>query len=265
MKKRIDRIAGEETYTHLKTFENVEQMNVTVRQYKDTIADMGLRKDLKRNLLTILEYLKRHSCRYFGVSFKGKRKIAADLEMSDKTITRLCKHLETLGVIKQYAMKRPTDMLQTADAIVIQPVECRLGKKNNRQDDDKMSDQKNKTSLKQNNLLHNTYQPAAPVTFYGCFKDFIERTIGKDQHLTSRLFGVYKAHTNVLLKHGAFSRQDVEEAGLQSLKSAVMATKTKKIRNLPGYFNGALDQMLDKLYFDAIQLEWTECTGHPKN
>jgi hypothetical protein len=65
-----------------------------------------------------------------------------------------------------------------------------------------MSDQENNTSLKQNPLLHNTYQPTAPLTFYRRFKDFIEGTTGQDQRLISRLFGVYRVHTTILTKYG---------------------------------------------------------------
>jgi hypothetical protein len=41
----------------------------------------------------------------------------------------------------------------------------------------------------------------------------------------------------------------VEAIGLQALKTAIFATKRKKIRNLAGYYNGVLDRMLDDLYF----------------
>jgi DNA-binding Lrp family transcriptional regulator len=236
-------IAGEATYTNLTTFEDIEQLNKTVRHYKDLIADMDLRQDVKRNLLTVIEYIKRHSCRFFGVSYKGKRKIAADLEMSDKTITRLCKRLEVLGFVKQYAMKRSSDMQQTVNAIVIQPIEH----KNVRQEATKMSDQENNISLKQDHLLHNTYQPAAPVSFYRRFKEFVSMTIGEDQPLVSRLYGVYKAHTTVLTKYGAYEQETVEHVGYKALRASVMAMKSKRINNLPGFYNGVLDRMLDRM------------------
>jgi DNA-binding Lrp family transcriptional regulator len=243
MRRTIEMIAGEATYTNLTTFENIEQLNETVRHYKDLIIDMNLRQDVKQNLLTVIEYIKRYSCRFFGVSYKGKRKIAADLEMSDKTITRLCKRLEALGFVKQYAMKRSSDMQQTVNAIVIQPIEH----KNVRQEATKMSDQENNISLKQDPLLHNTYQPAAPVSFYRRFKEFVSMTVGEDQRLTSRLYGVYKAHTTVLTKYGAYEQATVEHVGYKALRAAVMAMKSKRIKNLPGFYNGVLDRMLDRM------------------
>lgn len=245
MKKNIEIIAGETAYASLTSFETVEQLNQTVRQYKDMINAMELRQDLKRNLLTVMEYLKRHSCKFFGVSFKGKRKIAADLEMSDKTITRLCKRLEVLGFIKQYAMKRSNDMQQTSNAIVIQPSKT----ENVRQKAVKMSDQKNNIFLKQNQLLNNTYS-AKSVTFYQRFRSLLENMVGQNQSLTSRLYGVYRAHSTALVKHGAFDKQDVENVAMTALQTAVMRTKKKKIRNLAGFYNGVLNKMLDRFVLE---------------
>lgn len=245
MKKNIEIIAGETAYASLTSFETVEQLNQTVRQYKDMINAMELRQDLKRNLLTVMEYLKRHSCKFFGVSFKGKRKIAADLEMSDKTITRLCKRLEVLGFIKQYAMKRSNDMQQTSNAIVIQPAKT----ENVRQKAVKMSDQKNNIFLKQNQLLNNTYS-AKSVTFYQRFRSLLENMVGQNQSLTSRLYGVYRAHSTALVKHGAFDKQDVENVAMTALQTAVMRTKKKKIRNLAGFYNGVLNKMLDRFVLE---------------
>jgi hypothetical protein len=37
------------------------------------------------------------------------------------------------------------------------------------------------------------------------------------------------------------------------LKTAVFATKTKRIRNLPGYYNGVLKNLLDDLYYKELE------------
>jgi DNA-binding MarR family transcriptional regulator len=120
-KRAIDIVFSEETLVNLQSFKSVEELNRTVYRYKKQIQRMKYRA--KKNAIAVLEYLKRHSCKITGVSWKGKRKIAADLGMSDKTVTRICKWLEENGFIRQYEMKRPSDMRQTANAIVIQPIE----------------------------------------------------------------------------------------------------------------------------------------------
>ena len=155
-KAKIEIIASEETYTNLVTFNEVEELNKAVRMYKERINETNVRAQKKRSALAILEWLKRHSCLYLGVSWKGKRKVAKDLNMSDKTVTRICLWLEELGIIKQHEMKRASDMRQTSNAIVIQPLESKENETNISLESDKqmpeVSDQKNKTFLKQ---LHN--------------------------------------------------------------------------------------------------------------
>ncbi|MEB9620867.1 cytosolic protein [Bacillus thuringiensis serovar iberica] len=121
-KKRIDVIATKESFHNLSSFKDVEELNKTVRAYRDTIRMSIKRTDVKSKLITLLEILKRHSCKYVGVSFLCKNRIAEKMEISYKTVQRLMKKLVDLEMIKQVAMKRTKDMLQTSNAIIIQPI-----------------------------------------------------------------------------------------------------------------------------------------------
>ncbi|CUB59448.1 hypothetical protein BN2127_JRS10_04961 [Bacillus subtilis] len=116
-KQAITILASIETYENLVSFQNLKELNDNVRAYKDHFADQ-----LNKNQLTVLNHLHNHSCKYFGVSFKSKKKIAEDLEISRRTVIRACQHLESLGIIKQLEMKRKSDMRQTSNIIVIQPI-----------------------------------------------------------------------------------------------------------------------------------------------
>ncbi|MED3070286.1 cytosolic protein, partial [Bacillus thuringiensis] len=120
--KRIDVIAKEESYHNLSVFIDVEELNKVVRTYKDVIRTSVKRADVQARLITLLDILKRHSCKYVGVSFLCKNSIADIMEVSYKTVQRLMKKLVDLGMIKQIAMKRKKDMLQTSNAIIIQPI-----------------------------------------------------------------------------------------------------------------------------------------------
>ncbi|UQD53886.1 helix-turn-helix domain-containing protein (plasmid) [Bacillus methanolicus] len=117
MKRAIEIIASEETFANLATFETIEQLNETVRAYKRQFADQ-----LNKTELAVLDVLHRYSAKYTGVSFLRKSKIGELIGKSRRTIIRVCKRLEALGIIRQYEMKRPSDMQQTSNAIVIQPV-----------------------------------------------------------------------------------------------------------------------------------------------
>ncbi|MEC2928200.1 helix-turn-helix domain-containing protein [Bacillus tropicus] len=116
-KKGITIIAGNETYENLSTFKTIKELNDTVRTYKEKFADQ-----LNKNQLAVLNHLHNHSAKFFGVSFKTKKKIAEALEISRRTVIRVCLRLESLGIIKQLEMKRKIDMRQTCNAIVIQPI-----------------------------------------------------------------------------------------------------------------------------------------------
>ena len=58
-----------------------------------------------------------------------KNTIANKLEVSYKTVQRLMKKLEDLGVTRQVPMKRKKDMMQTANAIIIQPLKNEMSGK----------------------------------------------------------------------------------------------------------------------------------------
>ncbi len=58
------------TFLHSK---KVEELNKTVRAYRDTIRMSIKRTDVQSKLITLLEILKRHSCKYVGVSFLCKK------------------------------------------------------------------------------------------------------------------------------------------------------------------------------------------------
>ncbi|MEC3154305.1 cytosolic protein, partial [Bacillus cereus] len=121
-KKRIDVIAKEESYHNLSVFIDVEELNKVVRTYKDVIRTSVKRADVQARLITLLDILKRHSCKYVGVSFLCKNSIADMMEVSYKTVQRLMKKLVELDMINQIAMKRTKDMRQTSNAIIIQPI-----------------------------------------------------------------------------------------------------------------------------------------------
>ncbi|MGE6549564.1 MULTISPECIES: helix-turn-helix domain-containing protein [Bacillus cereus group] len=116
-KQAITIIAGEETYENLASFQTLTELNDTVRAYKKQFTNQ-----LNKNQLAVLNHLHSHSSKYFGVSFKSKKNIAEALHISRRTVIRVCQHLESLGIIKQLEMKRKSDMRQTSNIIVIQPI-----------------------------------------------------------------------------------------------------------------------------------------------
>ncbi|AOZ61995.1 hypothetical protein QCM8_77 [Bacillus phage QCM8] len=161
-KQKIDVVATEEAFKNLATFSDIEDMNKAVRTYKDVIASSIKRVDVRMSLTKLLEVLKRHSCKYVGVSFLCKNSLAAKLEVSYKTVQRLTKRLEDLNIIKQIPMKRKSDMNQTSNAVLILPLENNLSDKKPKEKSEKCPTVNTKpVSLKQNIKdinKRNTYQ-----------------------------------------------------------------------------------------------------------
>ncbi|MBU5211043.1 helix-turn-helix domain-containing protein [Heyndrickxia oleronia] len=242
-KSRIDIIASTETFENLATFESVAELNEAIRHYKRVFAD-----ELTRTDIAVLELLQRYSCRYFGVSFLRKNKIGEIIGKSRRTIIRVCNKLAQLGIVRQYEMKRKTDMQQTSNAIVIQPVISEPVSQDPPKDTGAVSPIKQPQVLKQNIVINNTYADA-PLSPYVRFKTLVESYVD-DRKLTNKLYGIYLAHTSFL--RNAFDCIDLLNTGLQAIKSTFQASKRKTLRNIAGYFNGTLDRMLDRLYFETL-------------
>ncbi|WP_196803564.1 MULTISPECIES: hypothetical protein [Bacillaceae] len=69
----------------------------------------------------------------------------------------------------------------------------------------KNGEQEDNIIPKTNTVINNTYAASPCRPFYRRFKEFISNTIGDNQRLISRLYGVYKVHITVLIRYGAFS------------------------------------------------------------
>ncbi|MDC2863880.1 helix-turn-helix domain-containing protein [Bacillus sp. BP-3] len=269
-KKRIDVIASEESFHNLSSFKELEELNKTIRTYRDVIKTSVRRADVQSRLITLLEILKRHSCKYVGVSFMCKNKLADMLEVSYKTVQRLMKKLVDLDMIKQVSMKRKSDMLQTANAIVIQPIVEEVSNKTPIEKSEKCPT--NKTTsipLKQNikninkrnsnensNIPINNIQEAdfvshwVPERFASLTSSFYT-----ESKTIQELWKVVRQCNRVInytTGDTAFNKDQEIEIGVHAIKEFVMKVKANvKMKNgMFAYFNGIVNNLMDKFYFD---------------
>ena len=268
---KIDVIASVEAYLNLSTFTDIEEMNKTIRTYRDIISTSIKRADVQARLIALLELLKRHSCKQIGVSYMSKNTIAEKMDLSYKTIQRLVKKLEDLGMIKQVATKRKKDMLQTANAIVIVP---------NDDVSDKTTSEKPKkcptiktttSSLKQNikrsNKRNNVSSTGNVDKSVNNFikANFIAHWVPNQfANLASCFYHEAKTieefwkvvkQNNRVVNHvegiRAFDKDQELEIGVKAIKELVMKIKNgTHMNNIFGYFNGIVNNLMDKLYFD---------------
>ncbi|MGE6962676.1 helix-turn-helix domain-containing protein [Bacillus thuringiensis] len=270
MKKRIDVLAQPESYHNLSTFSTVEELNKAIRVYRDVIKTSIKRTDVQSKLITLLEILKRYSCKYVGVSILCKNSIAHMMEVSYKTVQRLMKKLVDLDMIKQVAMKRTKDMLQTSNAIIIQPIVEEASDKVDTKSPTKCPTIKTKpVSLKQNikdinkrNSNENTTLPEETIKR----AEFVSHWVPKRFSSLASVF-YSKAKTiqefwkvikqcNRVVNHTtgktAFDKEQELLIGVQAMKEFAMKIKNGvHMKNGKfAYFNGIVNNLMDKYYFD---------------
>lgn len=269
-RKRIEVVASKESFHNLSPFIEVEELNKTVRAYRDSIRMLIKRTDVQSKLITLLEILKRHSCKYVGVSFLCKNRIAEKMEVSYKTIQRLMKKLVDLEMIKQVAMKRKKDMLQTSNAIIIQPIveevsdktqgdsptKCPTIKtkpvslKQKIKDINKRNSNENNTTPKENIKEANFVAHWVPERFISLVRSFYS-----EAKTIQELWKIVR-QCNKIVNHTtgdkAFTKDQELTIGLQAIKEFVMKIKsgTKMKKGKFAYFNGIVNKLMDKFYFD---------------
>ncbi|PHG70336.1 helix-turn-helix domain-containing protein [Bacillus toyonensis] len=269
MKKRINVIATKEAFHNLSLFKKVEELNKTIRTYRDTIRMSIKRTDVQSKLLTLLEILKRHSCKYVGVSFLCKNTIAEKMEVSYKTVQRLMKKLVDLGMIKQVAMKRKKNMLQTSNAIIIQPIVEEMSDKQSSTSPTKCPTKKTTpVSLKQNikdknkrNHTENSNTPEdnikeADFVAHWVPERFVSftRSFYSESKTIQELWKVVRqCNTMINFSTGqkAFTNDQELTIGLTAIKELVMKIKSgaNMKKGTFAYFNGIVNNLMDKYYF----------------
>lgn len=273
MKKRIDVIASVESLHNLSTFTDIEEMNKAVRIHKECLKAVVKRSDVQVRLIALLELLKRHSCKQIGVSYMCKNTIADKMELSYKTVQRLMKKLEDLSMIRQVSMKRKKDMLQTANAIIIQPTKEDVSDKNPPKESRKCPAIKTSSIfLKQN--INNTRKTVAQIANVDKSVDnqikqanFVAHWV--PDRFSSLVNSFYKKaetinefwkvvkQNNRIINHvkgiRAFTDEQELHIGVKAFKEFVMKVKAgkKMIKGEFAYFNGIVNKIMDKLYFDS--------------
>ncbi|MGU3439612.1 helix-turn-helix domain-containing protein [Bacillus cereus] len=269
-KKCIDVIASEESFRNLSPFIELEELNKTIRTYRDNIRMSIKRTDVQSKLITLLEILKRHSCKHVGVSFLCKNSIADMMEVSYKTVQRLMKKLVDLEMIKQVAMKRRKDMLQTSNAIIIQPIVEEVSNKVDAKSPTKCPTIKTKpVSLKQNikdinkrNSNENSNTPEENIEQADFIAHWVpERFVSlvssfySEAKTIQELWKVVR-QCNKIVNHTtgnkAFDNDQELTIGLKAIKEFVMKIKSgvKMKKGKFAYFNGIVNKLMDKFYFD---------------
>ncbi|MBD8133939.1 helix-turn-helix domain-containing protein [Bacillus sp. CFBP 13597] len=274
MKKRIDIIANEESYNNLSSFTAIEELNKTVRVYRDVIRVDVKRSDIQSQFIALLELLKRHSCKQIGVSYMCKNTIAANLEASYKTIQRLMKKLEDFGMIRQVPMKRKKDMMQTANPIIIQPVKDEISDKTPVKKSKKFPAIKTTTSFLKQNIKNNKRKavaqfshvdnslesPLKQANFVAHWvPDAFSNLVGSIYEKAETIQEFWKVikQCNRVVDYSnnkrAFTGKQEIQIGIKAFKEFAMKVKAgvNMHKGQFTYFNGVVNKLMTNLYFDT--------------
>ncbi|NSL51720.1 helix-turn-helix domain-containing protein [Bacillus sp. P2(2020)] len=264
-RRKIEIIASEETYRNLATFTDINQLNNAVRHYKRQYADQ-----LTNTAVKVLDVLHRYSAKYTGVSFLAKNTIAEIVGVSRRTVIRVCQLLESLGIVKQYEMKRSSDMKQTSNAIVIQPIEELQTTETVTQEatdnSANMSHENKFNSIKTNNINKRIERVD---------NDNIE-SIKLDKSFTSdyvpepfkQLVGAFFNDAATIEEYWRMVRisayhirdiyeltdNDVLNLGMESFRQTVAKWRKKRIKTKPiAYFWGVINRKIDYMFFEFLR------------
>lgn len=232
------------------SFHSVDELNGAIRThiYRN-------KSDLTPAAIEVLKVLSRHAVKTPGVAYLKLATIAELIGKHRVTVIRSIKRLINLGIIRKEIKYRPVSGGNGANMYVILPavktdvtpsVLPRQAAEKPAETKPEAPERKDEAVISQSKLklLRNTY---------AAFKSAVN-TFVSDRKLTSKLYGIYLAHTSYL--KGVYAADTLQEIGLEAVRQTFIATKRKAVRNLAGYYNGVLDRMLDRLFatrFDDLE------------
>ncbi|KIN56373.1 helix-turn-helix domain-containing protein [Bacillus subtilis] len=231
------------------SFRSVDELNGAIRThiYRN-------KSDLTPAAIEVLKVLSRHAVKTPGVAYLKLATIAELIGKHRVTVIRSIKRLINLGIIRKEIKYRPVSGGNGANMYVILPASKADVTPSvlPRQAAEKPTETKAETPKRKDEAVISQSKLKLLRNTYAAFKSAVN-TFVSDRKLTSKLYGIYLAHTSYL--KGVYAADTLQEIGLEAVRQTFIATKRKAIRNLAGYYNGVLDRMLDRLYaarFDSL-------------
>ncbi|MES1026867.1 helix-turn-helix domain-containing protein [Bacillus velezensis] len=222
------------------SFRSVDELNGAIRThiYRN-------KSDLTPAAIEVLKVLSCHAVKTPGVAYLKLATIAELIGRHRVTVIRVVKRLVDLRIIRKEIKYRPVSGGNGANMYVIQPATDVTPSVLPRQEAEKPTKTKPEAPKRENEAVISQSKLKFLQNTYAAFKSAVN-TFVSDRKLTSKLYGIYLAHTSYL--KGVYAADILQGIGLEAVRQTFIATKRKTIRNLAGYYNGVLDRMLDRLF-----------------
>lgn len=241
-----------------RSFETISEMDEVIYTYIERLrAD-----ELPESVIEVLRFFGRSSLRITGVSFAKYLTIAEAVGKSRSTVIRAINTLEEYGMIKRIATVKKwkgRSRKKSVNIIVIQPslqsvkLQDETSTEGEETNEDKSEEAENVSEpVSYNHSVINyvnTYSNKSYNRPYDRFKSAVTTFIGNgNQSLVSKLYGVYRGQTKELRKaYKDEEESELMDVAIKAIYATFNASKTKNIRNIAGYFNGVLSQLLDDM------------------
>lgn len=209
---------------------------------------------------TVLDMIRRYSVKYGAAHLKHET-IAKQVGKSISTIKSVIAKLIDLGILEKVKFIRRVLSGMGANIYSILPTKednC-LAKTDGRGNSKtpyvptveplkKEKESFNLYTKDPKQSLHDAY--ASQPSLYNRFKSILSNTINNTD-VASKLFGIYKAKSIKLqrFEHLKNEQETFEELALQALRITTQATRNKRIKSIPGYYDGVLRELIDKVLF----------------
>ncbi|WP_262177393.1 helix-turn-helix domain-containing protein [Saccharococcus sp. Marseille-Q5394] len=241
-------------------FNTIKEMDAAAEQHVNTHWD-----ELTKSDRQVLDIIRRYSVKY-GAAHLKHGTIEDATGKSNVTVRRAIRKLVNLGIIEKVHYIRPVMSGLGANIYIILPFDDQ-GKMNDRDNVDKPhEDEENeqlpageallsKSLLKSKDLNYTspTESPKLSTSLFSRMQELLASTIG-DTKIAREFYGIHRAISGRMLKYDIYKddKSVFEDLAYRALMITVMATKKKAIRNLPGYYKGVLDKLVDETYFKDI-------------
>ncbi|MCM3711943.1 hypothetical protein [Sporosarcina luteola] len=241
-------------------FNTIEEMDAAAEQHVKTHWD-----ELTKSDRQVLDIIRRYSVKY-GAAHLKHGTIEDATGKSNVTVRRAIRKLVNLGIIEKVHYIRPVMSGLGANIYIILPFDDQ-GKMSDRDNDVKPHEDKDneqlpadeallsKSLLKSKDLNYTspTESPKLSTSLFSRMKELLASTIG-DTKTAREFYGIHLAISGRMLKYEIYKddKSVFEELAYRALMITVMATKKKEVRNLPGYYKGVLDKLVDETYFKDI-------------
>ncbi|MEK4025917.1 hypothetical protein [Sporosarcina sp. FSL W7-1283] len=244
-------------------FQNKIEMDAAARQHIDLHWNAINKTDR-----AVLEMIRCYSVIYLAAHLKHQT-IETKLSLSNSTVRRTLRKLEKLQIIERIHYVRPVMSGLGANIYVILPINDQgnldRGVEVTEPNQDVVSEavlEKEPSFYKSQNtkdFIKTSHSAGEKLstTLFTKMKDILSLT--GDSAKTREFFGIYRALSGRMLKFGIYKGKEevFEDLAYRAMRISVMATKTKRIRNLPGYFSGVLRELIDETFFSDIYQEYT--------